>query len=132
MLEVDVTGAEALTDGPGVDRIQTLCRWAFASAGVEEGHAGVEIVEEAVIHQLNLEHRRIDKPTDVLSFPVDGSGPTFGPRELGDIVVCPPFCESVERAIVHGALHLVEMDHETDNGEMLAVEAEILRLAESL
>jgi probable rRNA maturation factor len=131
MVEVEVTGAETLADGPGVERIRTLCRWAFASAGVNEGHAGVEVVDESAIHQLNLEHRGIDKPTDVLSFPVDGAGPTIGPRELGDIVLCAAFCESVERAIVHGALHLVDMDHETDNGEMLAVEAEILRLADS-
>ena len=63
----------------------------------------------------------------MLSFPLDGAEPTAGPRELGDIVICPPLCESVTRAIVHGALHLVGMDHDIDGGEMLAVEAEILR-----
>jgi len=129
MIEVEVTGAQALADAPSDERIKRLCDWAFAAAGVSDGHVAVAFVEEEEIHQLNLEHRDRDKPTDVLSFPVDGAGPTAGPRELGDIVLCPPYCESVERAIVHGALHLVGMDHEVDNGEMLAVEAEILRWA---
>jgi probable rRNA maturation factor len=42
-------------------------------------------------------------------------------------VIYSELCESVERAVIHGALHLVGMDHETDGGEMLAVEAELLR-----
>lgn len=130
MVEVEVTGAEALEQGPDAVRIGQLCRWAFAAAGVDDGHVSVAIVGGSEIHQLNLEHRGVDKPTDVLSFPVDGAGPAVGPRELGDVVICPPYCESVTRAVVHGALHLVGMDHETDDGEMLAVEAEIMRWAE--
>ena len=130
MIDVEVTGAEALEQGPDVERIELLCRWAFAAACVEDGHVSVAIVGEADIHRLNLEHRGVDRPTDVLSFPVDGAGPTIGPRELGDVVICPPCCESVDRAVVHGALHLVDMDHETDDGEMLAVEAEIMRWAD--
>ena len=129
MIEVEVTGAQALDDAPSAERIKRLCDWAFAAAGVSDGHVAVSFVEEEEIHELNLQHRDRDKPTDVLSFPVDGAGPTAGPRELGDIVLCPPYCESVERAIVHGALHLVGMDHELDGGEMLAVEAELLRWA---
>ena len=129
MIEVEVRGAEALADAPSAERIKLLCDWAFAAAGVSDGHVAVAFVEEEEIQRLNHEHRDRDKPTDVLSFPVDGAGPTAGPRELGDIVLCPPYCESVERAIVHGALHLVGMDHEVDGGEMLAVEAEILRWA---
>jgi probable rRNA maturation factor len=49
------------------------------------------------------------------------------PRELGDIVICPEHTVDLREAIVHGALHLVGMDHETDDGQMLAVQAEILR-----
>jgi probable rRNA maturation factor len=49
------------------------------------------------------------------------------PRELGDIVICPEHTADVSEAIVHGALHLVGMDHETDDGEMLALQAEIVR-----
>jgi ssRNA-specific RNase YbeY (16S rRNA maturation enzyme) len=49
------------------------------------------------------------------------------PRELGDIVICPEHTIDLREAVVHGALHLVGMDHETDEGQMLAVQAEILR-----
>jgi probable rRNA maturation factor len=49
------------------------------------------------------------------------------PRELGDIVICPEHTADLNEAIVHGALHLIGMDHETDSGQMLALQAELLR-----
>ncbi len=48
------------------------------------------------------------------------------PRELGDVVICPAHTADLREAIVHGVLHLVGMDHETDDGEMLALQAELL------
>ena len=60
------------------------------------------------------------------AFGVDEDGEAFGPRELGDIVICPEHTVDLREAIVHGALHLTGMDHETDDGEMLALQAEIL------
>ena len=78
------------------------------------------------MRELNREHRNHDRPTDVLTFPVDGIGPVDGPRELGDVVICPEHTEDVSEAVVHGTLHLVGMDHETDHGEMLALQAEIV------
>ena len=67
-------------------------------------------------------------PTDVLSFPIDEARRRPpGPRELGDIVICPEHTEDLREAVVHGALHLTGMDHETDDGEMLALQAELLR-----
>jgi probable rRNA maturation factor len=62
----------------------------------------------------------------VLSFPVDEAGAAAGPRELGDIVICPEHTMDIREAVVHGALHLAGMDHETDEGEMLALQREIL------
>ena len=62
----------------------------------------------------------------MLSFPVDERRGAAGPRELGDIVICPEHTTDLREAVVHGALHLVGIDHETDDGEMLAVQAEIL------
>ena len=55
------------------------------------------------------------------------TAPRAGPRELGDIVICPPSTEDLREAVVHGALHLSGMDHETDDGEMLALQAELMR-----
>ena len=99
---------------------------AFASAGVDDGHVAIEYVGAARIAALNQEFRGHSGPTDVLSFPVDAAGPAAGPRELGDIVICPAHTEDVREAVLHGALHLTGMDHETDDGEMLALQAELL------
>ena len=99
---------------------------ALAAGGVADGHLAVELVDEARIRELNREHRDLDRPTDVLSFPIDGTGPAQGPRELGDVVICPEHTQDVLEAVVHGVLHLTGMDHETDDGEMLVVQAEIM------
>ena len=72
------------------------------------------------------EHRAKHGPTDVLSFPMDELDEPLGPRELGDVVICPEHTVDLEEAVVHGVLHLTGMDHETDEGEMLALQAEIL------
>ena len=98
---------------------------ALASAGIEEGHLAVELVDAGRIRELNREHRDRDAATDVLSFPVDEGGAAAGPRELGDVVICPAYTEDILEAVVHGVLHLTGMDHETDEGEMLALQAEI-------
>lgn len=113
-----------------LDDVPTEFRSAVSAAleavGIDEGHLAVEIVDEARIHELNREFRDKDKPTDVLSFPVDEDGPSAGPRELGDVIVCPEFCENVTEAVVHGVLHLCGHDHETDSGEMFVVQDRIM------
>ena len=127
MIDLDVSGLELLPEGPDEARILKLLRVSLATGGVEDGHIGLEVVDEARMSVINSEQRDKSGPTDVLSFPVDGAGEAIGPREIGDVVICPTLCESVERAIIHAALHLIGMDHEIDGGEMLAVEAEIMR-----
>jgi probable rRNA maturation factor len=99
---------------------------ALAVAGVEDGHLGLQLVAPERIRELNRRHRGINRATDVLAFPVDGSGPAQGPRELGDVVICPGECASVPEAAVHGVLHLCGYDHEVDGGEMLALQARAL------
>ncbi len=125
-LEIDVVGPQ---DGPvflPLEEIDRLLSLALASAGIETGHVAVEFVSPERIAQLNAEHRGEDGPTDVLSFPIDGEDPSPGPCELGDIVICVEHTADLREAIVHGALHLTGMDHETDDGEMLALQREIL------
>ena len=100
---------------------------ALAKGGVEDGHLAVELVDAERIRELNREHRDKDAPTDVLAFPVDGTDPTPGPRELGDIAICPEHCTDVTEAAVHGVLHLCGYDHEVDDGEMLELQEEIMR-----
>jgi probable rRNA maturation factor len=99
---------------------------ALAARGVEDGHLTVELVDAVRIRELNRDHRGIDAPTDVLSFPIDGAEPVAGPRELGDVVICPEHAADLEEATVHGVLHLLGMDHETDGGEMLALQDRVV------
>jgi probable rRNA maturation factor len=121
LLDVDVIG-DALPLGSVIE----ACVLAAASAGIEDGHVAVEFVDAARITALNGEHRGKDGPTDVLSFPVDENGSPAGPRELGDVMICPEHTEDLLEAVVHGVLHLTGMDHEADDGEMLALQAEIM------
>jgi len=84
---------------------------------------------------LNRRYRGQDRPTDVLAFPTADSESGF----LGDIVISVPYAErearrrrepgarEIDRLLVHGLLHLMGYDHETDDGEMDALEARIRR-----
>lgn len=143
MLEVEVFGASLAPQAPSPREIRRLCERTAARVGIEDGHVAVEFVAAERIAALNAEHRHRPGATDVLSFPIDGAEPLAGmrepaeraarghpapavPRELGDIVICPEHTADLREAIVHGMLHLLGMDHETDRGEMLALQRELL------
>jgi len=113
-----------LSDVPA--ELREAVRATLQAAAVGEGHLSVELVGELRIRELNREHRGRDETTDVLSFPVDGAGPSAGPRELGDVLICPAHTRDVVEATVHGVLHLCGHDHETDDGEMLALQERIV------
>lgn len=100
---------------------------ALAGACVEDGHIALELVGAERMRELNREHRGVDEPTDVLAFPLDRAGPVSGPRELGDVVICPEHSADVREAAVHGVLHLCGYDHETDAGKMLDLQARVMR-----
>jgi probable rRNA maturation factor len=99
---------------------------ALGAAGVRDGHLSVELVDARRMQELNLAHRDRDAATDVLSFPIDGAASVVGPRELGDVFVCPAETDDLTEATVHGVLHLCGYDHEDDDGEMLRLQAAIL------
>jgi probable rRNA maturation factor len=145
MIEVEVFGESGgPAAGPSPEEVRGLCITAAASAGIRDGHVAVEFVDAERIARLNAEHRSQPRPTDVLSFPIDGVEPlagrdalahpgaegdfrtAAGARELGDVVICPEHTADVREAVVHGMLHLLGMDHETDDGEMLALQQELL------
>jgi probable rRNA maturation factor len=100
----------------------------------------MEIVGEGRMRTLNYAARGVDEATDVLAFPIDppitggsSASPTEppriidqGPRELGDVFICPEKATDEVEAAVHGALHLCGYDHETDDGEMLELQAKVL------
>jgi probable rRNA maturation factor len=107
-------------------------RSALAAEGVQSGEVGVAFVDERRIAELNTEHRGKPSATDVLSFPIDGRAllPDGVPRQLGDLVVCPAVASAegtpIAALLVHGVLHLVGYDHETDGGAMLVRQNELL------
>ena len=118
---------EVETEDP---RFRAAAEAALAAAGVTDGHLAIELVGEERIRELNREHRGKDKPTDVLSFPIDEDEPVAGPRELGDVVICPEHTQDLVEAVVHGVLHLCGYDHETDDGEMLALQDRVMESLE--
>ncbi|HEV3002329.1 MAG TPA: rRNA maturation RNase YbeY [Solirubrobacteraceae bacterium] len=122
MLDVEVIGPPRRLPAGEVERMAAL---AAASAGIEDGHVAITFVSGERIAELNERYRGKAGPTDVLSFPVD-DGEAIGPRELGDVFIAPDHTADLREAVVHGVLHLTGMDHETDDGEMLALQAEIL------
>jgi probable rRNA maturation factor len=107
------------------------------TGGPEKAQIGLLIVGDEAIHELNMEHRGVDRPTDVLSFPLLEPGekitqadidPETGEVVLGDIVISLPAAErqaieygntlvrEMSFLAVHGTLHLLGYDHE-DDGE---------------
>lgn len=107
------------------DELRAAVTAALDSAGVGEGHLALELVSSERIRELNSRHRSRDEPTDVIAFPVDPE-PGPGPRELGDVFISPADAEDVTECAVHGVLHLCGFDHETDDGEMLALQRRVL------
>ena len=119
-VEVDESGATA------------LARRVLAEEGVDDGELGLAFVGPDEMRALKREHLGIDEATDVLSFPIDGRAllPEGVPRQLGDLVVCPAVASAegtpIATLLVHGVLHLVGYDHETDGGAMLVRQDQLL------
>jgi GTP-binding protein Era len=110
----------------GPPELRAAAEAALRAAGIGDGHLTVELVEPDRIRELNRSFRARDEVTDVLAFPVDEAGPSAGPRELGDVVICPDATHDLQEAVVHGVLHLAGHDHETDSGEMLGLQEKVL------
>ena len=97
---------------------------------------GVRFAGDRAVRRLNRDFRGKDKATDVLSFP-GGESPEG--RHLGDIVISIPTAErqaascgvaledEVKRLLLHGVLHCLGHDHETDRGEMAKLEGRLRR-----
>ncbi len=114
------------------ERATELCTAAFSACNLDVNRAGevsVALVNLSVVRELNLKFRRIDSPTDVLSFEIDG---LYG-EMAGEIVVAPEYVgferAKVEELVVHGALHLAGMEHGEDfaGSEMEVVQEAVLR-----
>jgi probable rRNA maturation factor len=109
-----------------------------------DAEVAVMLTDDQGIRTLNRNWRNIDKPTNVLSFPAlqpaTAPGPDDAPRMLGDIAIAyettraeadaehKPFAHHLSHLAIHGFLHLVGYDHETDDEAetMESLEREIL------
>jgi probable rRNA maturation factor len=111
-----------------------LARWLSSVAPTRaRGTITVALVSDRRIRTLNRTYRRKDAPTDVLSFPAGE------PHDLGDVVIASgvarrqareaghPLQTEIRVLALHGLLHLLGYDHETDNGRMARLEARLRR-----
>ena len=129
-----------------LDRWSTLAQAALEYEGVPTGELNLLFVETDSIRELNREHMGKDRPTDVLSFPLDDDDGLPGETLLGDVVVCPAVAaanapehdgqghhrgsveDEIALLVVHGVLHVLGYDHINDDEaeEMEALEQTVL------
>jgi probable rRNA maturation factor len=114
-------------------RLRRLLEDAARSLGVS-GEVALVLTRDPAVRELNARYRGKDKPTDVLSFPGPG-----GAAGLGDIVVSVDTAERNARRLgrtlqreldvlaLHGFLHVLGYDHETDDGTMDRLERRLRR-----
>jgi len=115
------------------DRVRRVLRAAARDLGVS-GELAVVLAGDRTLRSLNARYRGKDKPTDVLSFPGPG-----GEAGLGDVVISLDTAERNARALgrtlpqevdvlaLHGFLHVLGYDHETDDGTMDRLERRLRR-----
>ena len=125
----------------GLPTVEQIEQWATAAVQPQsdEVEMTVRIVDEAESHELNLNYRRKDRPTNVLSFPFECPDEVELPL-LGDLVICrqvvereaqeqdKPVMAHWAHMVVHGSLHLLGYDHIEDDEaeEMESLETQIM------
>ena len=125
----------------GLPTAQQIEQWATAAVQPQsdEVEMTVRIVDEAESHELNLNYRGKDRPTNVLSFPFECPDEVELPL-LGDLVICrqvvereaqeqeKPLMAHWAHMVVHGSLHLLGYDHIEDDEaeEMESLETQIM------
>jgi len=132
-LDVSVSDATGrpIARGPATG----LARWLpRAAPSRTTGIVSIALVSDRAMRALNRKHRGVDRPTDVLSFPGDAG-------YLGDIAIASgvaarqaraaghPLATELRVLALHGLLHLLGYDHDTDQGEMARVEERLRRRA---
>lgn len=138
-MPVDVQLATQL-DTP---RPEMLERWALLTLSIgcdEPGELCVRVVDNKESQTLNAGYRGIDKPTNVLSFPAEVDLPDA--KVLGDVVICAPIVEfeaaeqnknvadHYAHMVVHGILHLMGYDHESEGEAEQMEQLEVTILGE--
>jgi probable rRNA maturation factor len=124
-----------------VGPLETFLERVKAETREKDAELTVCLVSDAEMAQLNQKFRRKRGPTDVLSFPAKErrKADSDGARFLGDIAIAPETArryalrdgrkleDELRILILHGALHLLGYDHETDHGQMDRIEKKLRR-----
>jgi probable rRNA maturation factor len=145
MIEVEVTGASvprfSRREMAEFTRTVLLMLENMERLEHEIDEVSIAIVDDAAMTNLNRQFRDKNKTTDVLTFPADDTyaDPDRSGRPLGDIVISVDqakrqaatekhsLATEVRYLILHGILHALGYDHETDQGAMNALEIELRR-----
>ncbi|MET0102244.1 MAG: rRNA maturation RNase YbeY [Sedimenticola sp.] len=139
-LQLDV---QRIHDASGIPDDGQFQRWiaAVLAGRRDSAELTIRIVDETESHELNLQYRGKDRPTNVLSFPFEA--PEVVESDLlGDLVICAPVVarEAEEQGktleahwahmVVHGTLHLLGFDHQNEQEaeEMEGLEREIIEV----
>jgi probable rRNA maturation factor len=136
-MEIDVLSA--VSGAPPPRRIKDLLRRAANAlrkselrGPKSEAELSILFCGDSRMRRLNRRYRGTNRSTDVLAFPGEG-------KALGDIVISVPYAgrqarrrkeprsREIDRLLLHGYLHLLGYDHETDEGEMEVLEARLRR-----
>lgn len=132
--QLNVEVDDEVADDVDQPSLVTMIERVLTEDGIEDGASlALVLTDDTLLRELNLRHREVDAPTDVLSFPAsegeDFPTPEGEPSHLGDIVVS---VESVGRqaeeaglaigeelahVVLHGLLHILGYDHEESDEE---------------
>lgn len=148
------TSGEPIPDD-WLDKLKVILHKAGRIEGIRSGEVSLTFTDDAGIRELNRTYRGIDRPTDVLSFPMretsagepaivwpDMEAENGEDDLLGDVVISVPrareqseaYGHSLEREIgflfVHGFLHLIGYDHDSEAAEKAMFEKQERILAE--
>jgi rRNA maturation RNase YbeY len=130
---VEVTVQSRTAAAPPQARVRSALRRIARTARVSPGEVSVLLCGDRRMQSLNRRYRRKDASTDVLAFPARGAAEGF----LGDIAISVPYAarqarragepldRELDRLLLHGFLHLLGYDHETDEGQMDRLEGRL-------
>lgn len=125
-VEIEAEGWSGIT---GVEWLATRAAEAAVAASpgpADDLEATLLLTDDAAVRELNRLWRGIDRPTNVLSFPAEVETPAGEPRHLGDVALAfetvareaagegKSVADHMAHLVVHGLLHLLGRDHETE------------------
>ena len=115
----------------GLSSLEKFVRKVKRELHLDGREVSICLVSDAEMARLNKKYRKQNKPTDVLSFPsADAAGRNCGAELFGDIAIAPQVAQrnakrygrtlpdELRILILHGVLHLMGYDHESDSGQM--------------